>query len=390
MTYVPKPRINLIILILVLMSSIGCNSLNQEEDTSNNPMKHPFQALLDSIYLAHPDSRGIAMHVHAPYHDIQWEGAVGYADSATGRQLKSQDPALLASITKMYMAAATLRCVELKQFTLETPIAEVLWSATNKALIKAGYATDSIKIKHLLSCTSGLYDYVETSIFQERASKDPGYVWTRQEQVELALEQGKPYGKPGESYHHSDMNFLILGLILEQTNNQMLRTLVREKLQFAKHGLDQTWWNLQEKKPYGLSDLVHQFAAGYAVDSYSQHGSFDNFGGGGIAATVGDLARFTQLLFEGDLFRDSSTTSLLLEQVTTADGQPYDYRMGIMAWEKNGITHYGHGGFWGTMTQYLPEHRASVAVFTLERDKWKLNLELIDQVNDYLNTLDTQ
>lgn len=354
--------------------------------TPNTQLTHAvmLQDIIDSVYFNHPETRGILLHIEAPDQGISWSGAVGWADSATKRKLTPEDPVLIASITKMYMSATTLRLIEKRKLSLESRIDTLLSPATDSLLRSGGYRTDSILIKHLLSCTSGLFDYVESTTFLDRSVKQPGYIWTRKEQMRLAIAEGHPYGNPGKNYHHSDMNFLVLAEVFESVCNKPYYQVVRDELQFEKHGLSQTWWNLQEEPPAGIPALAHQFATGYKVDNYTQHGSYDNFGGGGIVSTAKDLTRFTQLLFNGTLFRDPATLPLIYTEIKTQDPTPSDYLMGLMRWKNNGNLRYGHGGFWGTMVQYLPELNATVTVFVMERDEWPRTIETIDAVERVL------
>jgi CubicO group peptidase (beta-lactamase class C family) len=45
---------------------------------------------------------------------------------------------------------------------------------------------------------------------------------------------------------------------------------------------------------------------------------------------------------------------------------------------------YGHGGFWGTVGQHVPELNASIAVFVLERDKREIRKDVLDAVGGVL------
>ena len=80
-----------------------------------------------------------------------------------------------------------------------------------------GYQLDEIKIKHLLSHTSGIDDYVNSDYF-EFIDKNPKYRWTRDEQLQLATKIGESLGKPQEVFNYADVNFLLATEIIEQKN----------------------------------------------------------------------------------------------------------------------------------------------------------------------------
>lgn len=76
------------------------------------------------------------------------------------------------------------------------------------------------------------------------------------------------------------------------------------------------------------------------------HPSFDVYGGGGIASTTKDVAKFTQLLFTGKLFESQESKKLLYETILTTDSLDNNYYMGIAKTQLGKYTAYGHGGFW--------------------------------------------
>lgn len=363
---------------------LACNYPQPQKSYSTNmKLNNRFQQIIDSIYHKYPSTKGISMHIEAPELDISWTGAVGIAD--TNRKLKANDPALIASNTKTYITAAILRLVELGKIDLETPIASLISKNSNQALIAGGYNTDSILVKHLNSHTSGINDYTNTKTYLTRTIEQPNYKWTRQEQIELTTNELKPIGKPGDVFSYSDANNLLQGEIIERFTGKPFYEGIRQLLKFEQLGIKHTWFNTLESYPKDLSQLVHQYASNYKVDSYTLHPSFDLFGGGGLAATPKDVAQFTQYLFNGQCFDTPSAASMLYTEVPTKDGVSSEYYMGIIKTNYGRFEGYGHGGFWGTTAQHFPSLNASVAVFLMERDQWekyKIILELVAEELD--------
>ena len=85
-----------------------------------------FQSKIDSIYEKNKDAVGIIVHVEAPKQNISWSYAKGVSDIKTNEVLKHQQPVLIASNTKPYVAAAILRLVEKGQVTIDQPIKNLL------------------------------------------------------------------------------------------------------------------------------------------------------------------------------------------------------------------------------------------------------------------------
>lgn len=357
---------------LVLLQS--CRSKQPPESSimpSPNSSLYPvFQSLVDSMFHQIPNTKGIVMHVEAPDRQISWTGAAGWADSTIERKLLPTDPALIASMTKTYVAAAVLRLVEGSKIQLDQSIEGLLSESTLQLLKHNGYPIEHITVAHLCTHTSGIVDYVSLEAYQQATLADQGHEWTRDEQIALAMSKA-PSLAVAEKFEYSETNYLLLTEIIERQTEKPFYTALRELLHYQSHELTETWFVSLEEAPKHLSPLIRQYATEFQVESYDLHPSFDLFGGGGIAATAKDAACFTQLLFTGQLFEKEATKELLYQTVTTANQKDNAYYMGIAKTELGPYTAYGHGGFWGTTTQYFPELNASITVFLLERDEWQ-------------------
>lgn len=350
-----------LVLSLWIILFVACREPNKGVDT--------YQNTLDSFYTMHPEAHGILLHITGP--DLSESGAFGWADSTAGIRMESNTPFLIASITKMYMSAAILRLTELYPVHLDSSI-EPYISTESLALLKSdGYKTDKITLAHLLLNSSGIADYAESDSFQALTQTRPSHSWKRNEQIQMAMRDFDPLNEPGEGFHYSDVNFLLLGEILERYTRKPFYSAVRNLLKFEENGLYHTWWNQFESAPGDLPPLAHQFAHSYQVDSKNLHPSFDIYGGGGLVCTAKDLALFTKYLFEGKFFSDTATLKQLTGRSAPGLESGYPYRLGVMYWEKDGFPIYGHGGFWGSMVQYFPDIKTAIVMVPMERNYWK-------------------
>ena len=178
---------NVFIFILLLPLFFSRCTFNKAEDPihliqSDMSIESKLQKIVDSMYVMHPNTKGISVHIEAPNHEFSWNYATGWADSTTSRKLTSNDPVLIASITKMYLSATILRLVEKGQIQLDQPISELLSKKRVAQLQNVGYATHQITVAHLNSQTSGIYDYVNTQLYQSKTTSEPNYIWNREEQ----------------------------------------------------------------------------------------------------------------------------------------------------------------------------------------------------------------
>lgn len=341
-----------------------------------------FQKLLDSVYAANPNAVGILVHVEAPDKNISWTGAIGHPARETTTALDKNQPLLTASNTKTYVSATILKLAEAKKITIDQPIKSLLTEKSAKLLEADGYDLNAITVKHLLSHTSGIFDYANETYF-ESVNANPIHKWTRDEQIALTVSEGGPIAAPGEKFAYADVNYLLLTEIIEKYTGKPFYTAIRELLDFKKNNLNTTWFINLEKTPAGAKPLVHQYWNKYNWDSSNLDPSWDLYGGGGIVATIKDMAVFFQQLFTGKIVKDKA----LLERMHTPvlPREQSNYCLGLRNLMFGGTTEaWYHGGFWGTDVMYVPGVNATIAVCTLQKDSRDLNAGLSQKILELL------
>ena len=195
----------------------------------------------------HPTYPGVALAVTSPR--LSWVGAAGSTALSSRKPLDPSATFRIASVTKTFTAASILRLVEDGRVGLDDPIAEHLKASTVALLREGGYAVDAMMVRHLLTHTSGLYDYAEDEAFQEFVFTHGRHHWTRAEQVSFAMTHGKPYAPPGQEFHYSDTGYILLGEMLEQITGRGLAAAYRSLLEFNRLKLDETYLETLEPKP---------------------------------------------------------------------------------------------------------------------------------------------
>jgi len=336
------------------------------QDTAS--LEARLQALLDEA-VATGSTPGIQMRVEAPGLGISWSGVAGVADRATGAPLTRDNSVRIASNTKTFLAAAALRLWEEGRLGLDDPVARHLPPEVAATLTADGYDLEAMRVRHLLTHTSGLYDYADRDLFVQAILADPHHRWTPEEQIGLAVEWGDPYGAPGAVYRYSDTGYVVLGLVLESAYGAPLASVLRGLLPLDRLGLRNTWLETLEDPPAGAADRAHQYMG--ELDTWDWDPSLDLYGGGGLVSTADDMATFMRALFTGGVFRDAATADTMLTTVEGAgpgpdlSGMPMvpgRYRMGIEVREQEGRALYLHTGFWGTLAAWLPESGVVIGV----------------------------
>lgn len=370
---------HILVSLFIVLMFLSC----KEEKTAPTIEKNNtqvFQSILDSIYNENKDAIGLMVHIEAPDKNISWSGAVGISDKNTKATLSKDHPVLIASNTKTYVSVAILRLIEKSKFSLNSSIDELLSNETNTLLKTDGYNTSTITIEHLLSHTSGIYDYAGTDNYMTRITEDPKHRYTRNEQLQMAMTMGDPLGLSGDVFSYADTNYLLLSEIIEQITKKPFYTSIKELVNYDKLGMNATWFSTLEKYPENLKPLAHQYWTSKKFDSYEIDHSFDLYGGGGIASTSKDLAVFSQSLFNGKIFRQPKALELIYTKANPKQPMEGDYYLGLSSIDINGIKGFGHGGFWGTAVNYFPKINTSIAVFVLDRDKRVLRLDINNEI----------
>lgn len=327
------------------------------------------QAVLEAA-VADSAVPGALMHAGAPKLGLNWSGAAGRADRSSGAPLTPGHAVRLASNTKTYTAAAALRLWEEGRLDLDAGLDGLLPAEFLELLRQGGYDPGAITPRHLLTHTAGLFDYATADAFLEQVLAEPGRRWTRLEQVRGAMEWGRPYGKPGAVFHYSDTGYVLLGLLIERQTGTGLAAALRSLLDFEGLNLRATWLETLEEAPIGVLRAYQYYGD---LDIFAFDPSFDLYGGGGLVATMGDLATFMRALFSGRVFKRPETLAAMLGPVPV-DGAPgmHEYRMGVSATQIAGYRAYVHQGFWGTAAAYFPDLDLSLAVSVNQGDTDRL------------------
>jgi D-alanyl-D-alanine carboxypeptidase len=269
---------------------------------------------------------------------------IGQADA------QPDDEFRIASVTKSFVAAAILRLVEDGKLKLNQPIAQLLSTATKRQLDEAGYGSQKITVQHLLTHASGLPGFSTTLSYAEAVATNPMRLWTRPEQVALAVAMPS-LGAPGAVRQYSDTGYVILGEIIERASGKSLPDAVKSLVNFDRLGLEHTYWETAQKDSLATvpDNRIHAYQDG--ADTAVLNPSFDLWGGGGLVSTTQDLAIFYEALLSGRIFKAKSTLKLLTAGTAKA-GTPFgrSYAHGIYRIADTGAAVcWGHPGHWGVL-----------------------------------------
>lgn len=294
-----------------------------------------------------------------------WLGVSGVADVATGSPVTSSTSFAIASISKTFTAALILALAEEGRIDLDAPLRAYL-----PALKKVG---SKILVRQLLDHTSGLRDYFYHASIDRLLLNEPGRRWD----PSLALRYvGKAYFKPGKGWHYSNTNYLVLGLLAEAVGKAPLAEQVRDRF-LVPYELDRTWYQPTETAPENIAH-GYRFASSAkdapAID-LSDGTPIMPFtsvvtaagGAGGFASSAGDLARWSQALYGGDVLTPESLGVMLDTSATGKFKPSIPYGMGVQVVEIDKHRSVGHSGRllgFRSAVRYFPVEGVSIAVVT--------------------------
>ncbi|HET8995018.1 MAG TPA: serine hydrolase domain-containing protein [Rhodococcus sp. (in: high G+C Gram-positive bacteria)] len=144
----------------------------------------------------------------------------GTTERDGGDPVSPDDHIRIGSNTKTWTATVILQLVSEGALSLSDPVSKHRPDVPNG---------ENITIEQLLNMRSGLYNYSETPELNESLDNDPERVWQPDELLALAFAH-PPYFPPGEGYHYSNTNYILLGLIAEQLDGQPLSDIVDERI----------------------------------------------------------------------------------------------------------------------------------------------------------------
>lgn len=369
-------------LLVLLLGAITLAPLDCDAQVKNHDIA--LQKILDKACKKKNNTIiGVSSSVKSPELQIDFTGSSGYDSWEKTMPLHAKQPFRIASVTKVFVAAAIMRLHEQQLISIEDPITKYISDAHIKLLQDGGYTPESITVRHCLNHTSGLYDYaVGGEEYIAEARKDPKKRWTRTEQIKFAMDHGKPHAPPGQEEHYSDTGYVLLGEILERQTDSGLAESLRTLLKFNALGMSSTYLESLEKRPEGLLNNVKRYMG--ELDASNWDNSVDLYGGGGLVSTSEDLTLFLQALFNGKIFEKEDTLDIMLlkkNYSTNGEALP-NQRLGFtsVVGEKTGLTAYLHTGFWGTVFIHIPEYNCSIAMnYTYDGDS-----DAIQQTVDYV------
>jgi CubicO group peptidase (beta-lactamase class C family) len=273
--------------------------------------------------------------------DFYWTGAAGRAYPEKSDSMTPKTPIFIASVTKMYTAAVTMKLEDEGKLSLDDPISKYLPAKLLEGIHrhKGRDYSEQLRIYHLISQTSGLPDYfTETpkggkSIF-DLIVAGSDEEWGVEDVVRITREDLSPTFPPepkgdeksAKKAHYADTNYQLLGAVIESaTDRQLGRVfdeLIIEPLELSStylHGYSGAG-NASSEKPANIYYKTNPLYLDKAMTSFGPDG--------GMVSNVADSLKFLKRFMNGGLFEDPAIVGRMKNWKSIF--APFHYGLGLM------------------------------------------------------------
>lgn len=308
---------------------------------------------------------------------FSWIGARGMAQP-DGTEMTAETPFWIASITKLFIAAAIFKLQESGKLSIEDKVTRYLPEEMLRGvhIVKGIDHYSAITLRHLLSHATGIPDYLELKdsggkTLIDRALEGEDTAWTLKDILQIVRQANQPLFPPQDltsgkaRIRYSDTNFQMLIAIIENTTEQSVDEAFR-RLLFAPLEMRHTYYPGDE--PMEPSKPA---AAVWVQDKPFNDKRKAMRAFGDLNSTAADLTAFMRALIGGKVFDKPETLSMMGSTFNTfgfalspiAPGWPIQYGLGMMRFQMpRWLTPFrpvpeliGHTGAVGSWLFYCPK-----------------------------------
>jgi len=342
-----KSIVTLTLFLFIAISTFGQQQINQE-------IENLFEAKLQNVNI-----KSGLLHVYSETRGIDLQLADSKEDS-----ISVHSPFYTASVTKMFTATAIGILKNQKKLKFEDSIAQYLPDTLIKhlhVLDDKDYSRD-ITIAQLSQPTSGLPDYFTDQTIDGSPNMinqllvDTNKIWLPQEIIEFTKEKMKPHFNPGQAYHYTDTEYVLLALIIENVSGLSYNAFLKKHI-FEPLGMNGSYINLKSKPLKNHLPTAEFYVGDIELSSIKSLSS--DWGGGGLVSTTQDLIRFLKAFNEDEIVEKETRLDM---QHWTNETLGMEYGFGIRKvsfntlYNTNSNLHLiGHTGSTASFLWYCPQ-----------------------------------
>jgi D-alanyl-D-alanine carboxypeptidase len=250
--------------------------------------------------------------------EIDYVGAFGVGDTATGMPMLVDDHMRIGSVTKTFTGTAVLQLVDQGRIRLSDPISRYVDGVPNG---------DAITLDLLGRMRSGLPNYTESDVFLKRlyteAPMGPdAFAVTPRQLLDWAFAQPTRFA-PGAEWEYSNTNAVLLRMVVEKVTGLPLGDYLQQNI-FGPLGMAQTSYPANGLMPGPYAHGYNHAPDGTIFDATLWNPSWGD-AAGKIVSTVADMEIWAASLGRGTLLRPETQAQRIGNASTVAPGLDYAF-----------------------------------------------------------------
>lgn len=290
-------------------------------------------------YISQYDIPGISVTIFLPGERV-WSGAAGLSHIYNSIPMDTSHLFEMASVSKMYTAAIIFQLLEEGQLSLDDTV--------GKYLPSMNYIPSGTTIRNMLLHRSGLFNYTNNPTIGNVWFATPDSIWPHMQMVNTFINSPTLFAQ-GTSYSYSNTNYFLLGMIIESITGNTFADELKNRI-LIPHGLSEIYFPPDDSIPAtytpGWTSFtlpgVYNTDASIILNDCSRSMAYT---AGAVVAKPSDAAKFTKLLWTGQIISDSSLAIMKqCTNLTLSSSNVNGYGYGAMRYIFNGKAYYGHNG----------------------------------------------
>lgn len=216
--------------------------------------------------------------------DIVFLKSYGVEDIETGKKIDTNTIFNTGSISKTFVSNGILMLEEANLLSIEDNLFQYFFDFDNENISK------EVKIKHLLSHTSGLPD-------SRKVSENPEFYLTAKDEENfqpIKHTQSLNF-EPGKEFQYSNPAYNGLALIIEKVTKQKWQDFIKEKI-FIPSGMMHSKITDGPHPEQGVAHAYKVNDNSFEEDDYGEYPTFAAAGNGGVWCSILDLVNYNKAL----------------------------------------------------------------------------------------------
>lgn len=285
---------------------------------------------------------------------IVYHESMGVADRSTGDSITNEMPYQMASVSKPITAAAIMLLVQQGEIQVEDKITKYF-----PELMQFNQVT----IKHLLTHTSGIPDYIYRLPAAWEKEKINRYM-TNEDLVSFySKKKYRCIYTPGYRYDYSNTNYALLASIVERVTEQKFSDYVKANI-FDPLGMCNSHVFTPEQDSTTGNPIKGYRWTGRSWLEYGEDFRNGIAGDKGVFSTADDMMRFAKG-FEADYLFCNETCERIFKPTYTRGRGESEYGFGWRMREWDSMPVVLHYGFWNSFRTGLIEFPESDVTFVI-------------------------